>query len=76
MLHSVPAALSRPFPVPLNDKIAWSIADAARAIGVSERMIGRLVSEGVIPSTKLGRRRLLDPAAVRAAVFGPQQSGG
>jgi excisionase family DNA binding protein len=67
----VPAALRRPTPVPLDQRLAWSIPEAARALGVSERLLSRLVSEGRIPCSRLGRRVLLDPQAVRAAVFAP-----
>lgn len=71
MRSLVPAALVRPVPVPLADRVAWSVADAAKALGVSSRLITRLIAEGKIPAAKLGRRTLLDPTAVRAAVFGP-----
>jgi excisionase family DNA binding protein len=65
-----PAALQRPAPTPLSDRVAWSIADSAKALGVSTRLVTRLIAEKKIPAAKLGRRTLLDPAAVRAAVFG------
>jgi excisionase family DNA binding protein len=75
----VPAALRKPDPIPLADRVAWSVAEAARALGVSERMLSRLIREGVVPASRLGRRVLLDPAAVRQAVFGggtaPQTGG-
>jgi excisionase family DNA binding protein len=72
----VPAALQRPVPVPLNERVAWSISDAARALGVSSRLLTRLIAEGRIPVSRLGRRVLLDPAAVRAAIFGPSSVEG
>ncbi len=69
-----PAALTRPLPVPLSDRLAWSVADAAKALGVSTRLITRLIAQGKLPAAKLGRRTLLDPLAVRVAVFGATNS--
>ncbi len=76
MRHSVPAALTRPAQIPLADRAAWSVSDAALALGVSQRLLTRLIAEGKLPASRLGRRVLLDPVAVRHSVFGPEQSGG
>lgn len=50
------AALQRPVPLPLNERVAWSITDAARALGVSSRLLTRLIAEGRIPVSRLRRR--------------------
>lgn len=75
MSSPIPAALQRQQPTPKVDRVAWSISDAAKALGVSPRLITRLIAVGKIPAAKLGRRTLLDPNAVRAAVFGPSNGG-
>ncbi len=66
----VPVALHRPDPVPLTDRALWSLADASRATSLSVRLIQRLIAEGRIPATKVGRRVLLDPVAVKSALIG------
>lgn len=70
MRSNFPAALQRPISTPLVDRVAWSIDDAAKALGVSPRLITRLIAEGKLPAAKLGRRTLLDPIAVRSSIFG------
>ncbi len=72
----VPPALQRPVSEPLMDRAAWSINDTAKALGVSPRLITRMIAEGKIPAAKLGRRTLLDPQSVRVAVFGPLSAEG
>ena len=69
----VPAALRRPEPTPLSDKIVWSLADAANATTLSVRTLQNLIAAGKLPATKVGRRVLLDPAAVKAALLSPGQ---
>ena len=44
--------------------------DASRATSLSVRLIQRLIAEGRIPATKVGRRVLLDPVAVKSALIG------
>lgn len=66
----VSAALRRAEPVSLADRAVWSLADASRATSLSVRLIQRLIAEGRIPAKKIGRRVLLDPAAVKAALLG------
>jgi excisionase family DNA binding protein len=42
-----------------------SLADLERILGVSEPTVARLVRRGEIPVVAVGRRRLVEPAAVR-----------
>jgi excisionase family DNA binding protein len=65
----VPAALRRPDPVPLADRALWSLQDASRATSLSVRTLQKLIADGRLPAAKVGRRVLLDPAAVRAALL-------
>lgn len=65
-----PSALRRPDPVALADKIVWSLSDASRATTLSVRTLQHLIAAGRLPAAKVGRRVLLDPAAVRAALLG------
>ncbi len=67
-----PAALVRPERVRLDEKIAWSIDDAAAAASVSRTTIKQLISRGVLKPSRVTGRPLLDPRQVRAALFGDQ----
>jgi hypothetical protein len=67
--HATPSALVRPPEVPLNERAAWSARDVSYATGLSLRFVAKLALDGKLPSKLVGRRRLFDPAAVRAALF-------
>jgi excisionase family DNA binding protein len=45
-------------------KLACSIQEAATYIGVSKRLVERLVASGEIPSRKVGSRRLIPVASL------------
>lgn len=47
-------------------RLAYSVDEAAAAIGVSRNYVGRLVSSGDLPSFLLGRRRLITTTALTA----------
>jgi excisionase family DNA binding protein len=66
MRHDVPAALCRPAPIPLDQRLTWSAVEAAAVVGVSVRHIRAAISRGDLPAVRLGRRVLLDPADVRS----------
>lgn len=42
-----------------GDRLAYSVAETAAAIGVGERLVWELVASGQLPSRKLGSRRLI-----------------
>jgi len=67
-----PAALHRHQETPLDRKPVWSLDDAASATTLSKRKLQELIALGQIPAAKIGRRVLLNPDAVRAALFGPR----
>ncbi|MDP1799435.1 MAG: hypothetical protein Q8K78_18205 [Planctomycetaceae bacterium] len=67
---TLPSALRRPAPISLADKPVWSLADTSRATTLSVRMLQKLIADGRLKASKIGRRVLLDPAAVRAALLG------
>lgn len=46
--------------------IAVSIPRAAKLVGVSERHLRTLISEGTVPSFRLGNRHLVSVAALEA----------
>ena len=50
-----------------------SVADACRMTGLSERSLRRFIAEGRLRSTKVGTRRLLAYADVKALAEGRQQ---
>ncbi len=68
--QGVPPALRRPEPVALTDKPVWSLADASKATTLSVRTLQKMIAAKTLPARKIGRRVLLDPQAVRAAIFG------
>ncbi len=70
MSNNLPPALRRPEPVTLTEKPIWSLTDASEATTLSIRTLQKLIREGTLPARKIGRRVLLDPIAVRAALFG------
>ncbi|MDX1965778.1 MAG: helix-turn-helix domain-containing protein [Planctomycetaceae bacterium] len=66
----LPQALRRPESIPLADKPVWSLADASKATTLSTRTLQKLIASGKLPARKVGRRVLLDPAAVKSALLG------
>ncbi|MBN1237177.1 MAG: helix-turn-helix domain-containing protein [Gammaproteobacteria bacterium] len=44
------------------------IADAARALGVSESTVWRMIRRGALPSVRQGGRRLVPSGALRASL--------
>ncbi len=67
-LPVTPAALIPLREQPLSEKPIWSLRDAARATTLSIRTLQKLIAAGRVPANKIGRRVLLDPAAVRQAL--------
>ncbi len=49
-----------------NSRTAFSIREAARSAGLSERNVHQLALIGAIASVKVGRRRLITPQALDA----------
>ncbi len=50
------------------ERLAWSIDEAAAAVGVTPRHMRNLIERGQIRTVRLGRRRVI-PAAVLAEVL-------
>jgi excisionase family DNA binding protein len=48
--------------------LAVDITDAARMLSLSERTVARLAKNGVIPSAKLGRRRVFVVESLKSAL--------
>lgn len=49
-----------------SNVVALSVKSAASKLNVSERFIAKLVASGQLPSVKLGRRRLIREASLKA----------
>lgn len=47
-----------------DEPLLLSAADAARALGISERHLYDLLDEGALPEVRLGRRRLVPRRAL------------
>lgn len=69
-MRSRPSALIPQPRVPLDEKIAWDIAEVSYATGLSETFIKQLVRDGKLIPAKVGRRTLYAPDSVRRAIFG------
>lgn len=67
---SIPPALRKAESVALADRALWSLQDASRATSLSVRTLQKLIADKTLPAKKIGRRVLLDPAAVKAALLG------
>jgi excisionase family DNA binding protein len=72
---SVPPALCRPDPIPLTDRLAWSVDEAARMVGVSDRLLEQYIARGDLACIRVGRRVLLSPDAVRAWLASLESAG-
>jgi excisionase family DNA binding protein len=53
-----------------NEALAFSIADTANKLGLSERSIHRLIATGALGSIKAGRRRLIPRESIRQLLTG------
>ncbi len=51
---------------PVVERLAYSPAEAAQALGISRAKCCELIADGTLPSLKLDRRRLIRPAAIEA----------
>jgi len=71
-VSSRPAKLATDAPV---EKLALSPAEAAGELGISRARLYQLLTDGTIPSVKLGRRRLVLRATL-IAVLDRLESGG
>ncbi|MDP1798194.1 MAG: excisionase family DNA-binding protein, partial [Planctomycetaceae bacterium] len=67
---TLPSALRRPDSVALSDKPVWSLADASKATTLSIRTLQKLIADGRLKASKIGRRVLLNPDAVKTALLG------
>lgn len=52
----------------ISDIHLLTIRETAKRLCVSERFITKLIASGVLPSLKLGRRRLIREAAIHAVL--------
>lgn len=66
----VPSALAKPLSVPLHEREFWSLRDASAATTLSVRKLQQMISAGALRAAKVGSRVILDPADVKAAIFG------
>lgn len=48
----------------INDKLLYSISEAADQLSVSARVTERLIADGEIETIKIGRRRLVPAEAL------------
>lgn len=51
-------------------RIAWSLAEAAQAVGIGQSTLRREVSLGRLKATRLGRRIVIEDAQLRAYASG------
>jgi excisionase family DNA binding protein len=55
--------MTHPLPEPLLDR-----AEAARRLGISERLLWRLTAKGAVPSIRLGRTVRYCPKAIASVI--------
>lgn len=51
-------------------RLAYSVPEASAAIGVGKTKLYALIAEGVLPSTLIGKRRLIRTADLEALIAG------
>jgi len=50
------------------EKLAYSIKDAAKALGLGTTTINRMIKDGRLKAVKIGGRTLIPAAALRAII--------
>ena len=55
----------KPIPVEPVPRITLSVAEAAKALGISDRTITSMIGRGEIPVVNIGKRRLLPVEGLR-----------
>ncbi|MBY0300795.1 MULTISPECIES: helix-turn-helix domain-containing protein [Sphingomonas] len=51
-------------------RLAYSVPEASAAIGIGKTKLYALMTEGVLPSTLIGKRRLIRAADLEALIAG------
>lgn len=51
-------------------RLAYSVPEASSAIGVGKTKLYALIAQGVLPSTLIGKRRLIRAADLEALIAG------
>ena len=51
-------------------RLAYSVPEASAAIGVGKTKLYALIAQGVLPSTLIGKRRLIRAADLEALIAG------
>lgn len=51
-------------------RLAYSVPEASAAIGVGKTKLYALITQGVLPSTLIGKRRLIRAADLEALIAG------
>lgn len=52
----------------MNPRKLYSTTEAAEQLSISERVLGRLIADGVLETVKIGRRRLVPDDALDAYI--------
>lgn len=52
----------------MTDKLAYTINEAAAAVGLGRTTIYRLIAEGKLSTVKVGHRTLIPTASLRALI--------
>jgi len=59
-----------PAPAPSSRQVAYSVPQAALALGISKTSVWKLIKEGDLPAVKLGRRTLIPTGALQTLLDG------
>lgn len=68
-MSGYPRALITKQPLRLDQKLLWMVEEVYAATSLCRKVIDDLIRAGKLPATRVGRRILLDPAAVKAALL-------
>lgn len=52
------------------ERLAYTVTDAARALGISERSVYNRINDGTLKRVRVGGRNLIPANALRALVSG------
>jgi excisionase family DNA binding protein len=59
-----------PASAPSSRQVAYSVPQAALALGISKTSVWKLIKEGDLPAVKLGRRTLIPTGALQTLLDG------
>ncbi len=69
-MNALEAVVSPNVRPPAPDRLTYTVAEAARALGISRGLAYEMTRQGGLPSLRLGQRRILVPRGALDALLG------